>query len=775
MTPDNTREIEHLKSKINILEEENNLLSDRAEEVMLLGLVAESISALNTEEDVYENVLERISLLCDIPFCACCSVDKGKINLIASYASFYDDDLEVPDIKIKLSVILGMTKDFVILTEDDFTDEPTQIIYKGLDITPKSTLVIPYASSEHPNGFFLFADREVNEKLSPKVMLLQQIIDMTVYKTDNLNLIDKMQLLNKTLDKKVEDRTGELKRSNELMQASRDLQSKFINGVETKELYEYLLEKIIEITDSEFGFVSELKFDEEERPYLKAFAITNIAWDESSTQFYEENINTGVEFTSLDNLFGEVVITSKPVISNNPSKDPRSKGLPEGHPPLNSFMGIPLASADKMAGVIGLANRPGGFDEELVNFLTPFLTTYTSLILANQTKTERYELQKKLEVSRRMESLGVLAGGVAHDLNNILGPLLAYPELILSNLEDDSPIISDVLQIKDSAQRAADVVGDLLTLSRRGRYQMENIGLNTLIENYLKTAEFIDEQNRFPSVKLKTNLASDLLNIDGSKAHLPKIIMNLVNNAFESMDKGGVLELTTENQYLERTKIADDEIKEGEYAILKVRDQGVGIKKEDQSRIFEPFFTRKELGSRSGTGLGLAVVWGIVKDHGGFINVESKVGYGTTMMLYFPISRKEKLIVSKSTKNYTGNEKILVVDDDEKQRDLAKRMLSHYGYDVDSAVNGHEAINYLKNQSVDLVILDMIMDRGFDGLETYRKIIELKPGQKAIIVSGFSETNRVKEAINLGVGSYLRKPYTLDQIGKPVREELDRK
>jgi len=219
-----------------------------------------------------------------------------------------------------------------------------------------------------------------------------------------------------------------------------------------------------------------------------------------------------------------------------------------------------------------------------------------------------------------------------------------------------------------------------------------------------------------------------------------------------------------------------DQVQEGDYAVLSVSDTGTGISPEDQARIFEPFFTKKKLG-RSGTGLGLAVVWGTVKDHQGYIDVQSTEGTGTTFTLYLPATRKvdpQKPITDLEENLKSRGEKILVVDDVGQQREIASAILKYLGYDVATAASGEEAVQYLKENRADLVILDMIMDPGIDGLETYKRIREQNPGQKAIITSGYSETDRVKKAQELGAGRYLKKPYTLENLGRAVKEELEK-
>ncbi len=216
-------------------------------------------------------------------------------------------------------------------------------------------------------------------------------------------------------------------------------------------------------------------------------------------------------------------------------------------------------------------------------------------------------------------------------------------------------------------------------------------------------------------------------------------------------------------------------MKEGDYASITISDTGIGISEDNVERIFEPFYSKKVMG-RSGTGLGMAVVWGTVKDHSGYIDVQTIEGQGTTFTLYFPVTR-EDIVKDKpklSIDDYKGkNESILVVDDVEEQREIAFVMLTRLGYKVSVASSGEEALAFLKDNDADIIVLDMIMDPGIDGLETYRRILEFCPGQKAVITSGFSETERAREAQRLGAKRHIKKPYLLETIGIAIRNELD--
>jgi len=210
--------------------------------------------------------------------------------------------------------------------------------------------------------------------------------------------------------------------------------------------------------------------------------------------------------------------------------------------------------------------------------------------------------------------------------------------------------------------------------------------------------------------------------------------------------------------------------------VLTVSDTGMGIPAENREKIFEPFYTKKTMG-RSGTGLGLAIVWGTVKDHNGYIDVQSEVGEGTTFTLYFPVTRDELIAQQQKEpiERYMGNgESVLVVDDVAEQRDIAARLLTRLGYRVRVASNGEEAVEYLKGNKADILVLDMIMAPGIDGLETYQRVLEISPKQKAIIVSGFSETERVRKAQEIGAGAYVKKPYVMEKIGVAIRDELNR-
>jgi len=387
---------------------------------------------------------------------------------------------------------------------------------------------------------------------------------------------------------------------------------------------------------------------------------------------------------------------------------------------------------------------------------------------------EKEELQNRLIRSKKMEALGLLAGGVAHDLNNVLSAVVGYPDLILMDLPEDSPLRGSILTIQDSGKKAAAIVQDLLTIARRGVVNAVVLNVNEIVSEYLKSPEHENLIHYHQNVSIRTELDSGLLNISGSAVHLKKSIMNLMNNAAEAMPNGGEIIVATQNRYIDMPIKGYAEILEGDFVLLTIRDNGFGIDSEGLKRIFEPFYTKKIMG-RSGTGLGMSVVWGTVQDHNGYIQVESVVGEGTKFELYFPATRQDLATENVLTpiEDYSGNgESILVVDDILKQREVATALLTRLNYRVETVSSGEEAVEFLKNSSIDLLLLDMIMDPGIDGLDTYRQILKHHPRQKAIIASGFSDNDRVKEVQRLGAGEYIKKPYTLEKIGLAVKYEL---
>lgn len=395
------------------------------------------------------------------------------------------------------------------------------------------------------------------------------------------------------------------------------------------------------------------------------------------------------------------------------------------------------------------------------------------VILIAHDITERKQLKEKLAQSQKMEAIGLLAGGVAHDLNNILSGIVSYPDIILPQLPENSHLRKQILAIQKSGQRAAEIVADLLTLARGITANKKVIDLNTLILEHLESPENQKIQAMKPLISIKTDLATTPVHCFCSPTHIKKSLLNLILNATEAIKNQGSITLSTCSLHLSRKQAKEKNIKTGQYGVIKIADTGTGIPHADLERIFEPFYTKKVMGT-SGSGLGLSVVWNSVKDHAGVIEVHSSSA-GTDFTIYLPASTQKS---SGNNKPFDlielkgDGESILIVDDDEQQRDIALHFSKTLGYRAEAVENGEKAIEYLTEHQMDVIILDMILGAGMNGRETYEKIIRIYPGQKALIVSGFSQDSEVQKAQHLGAGQYVKKPYTLNQLGVALREVL---
>lgn len=394
--------------------------------------------------------------------------------------------------------------------------------------------------------------------------------------------------------------------------------------------------------------------------------------------------------------------------------------------------------------------------------------------LRREAESESVSLHERIVQSEKMEAIGLLAGGVAHDLNNILMPTVAYPELLLMDIPPDSPLVIPLQATHRAGIRAAAVIQDMLALTRRGVVTREPLNLNYVIQDYLDSTEYKLTQAPSPLVHVKTDLNSSLHNIEGSVVHLQKLLMNLITNSTEAQESGGKIYISTDNIRSEGRDLFYQPLPRGDYVVLSVEDEGDGIDTDDLDRMFEPFYTTKIMG-QSGTGLGMSVVWGVVQDHKGAIDVVSELGVGTRFDIYLPITDAPvpEVLPPKPIAELLGDGQIImVIEDMEDQRVLTEAVLTKLNYKVISCDCGETAAKILAERDVDLVIVDMMMDVGWDGLKTYEELARIKPGIKTILMSGFAETEQVLKAQALGAGLLQRKPFTVEAIGQKLIDSL---
>lgn len=381
--------------------------------------------------------------------------------------------------------------------------------------------------------------------------------------------------------------------------------------------------------------------------------------------------------------------------------------------------------------------------------------------------------QAQLVRGEKMAAMGTMAAGVAHDLNNILSGIVGYPDLLLLDLPGESPLRESIEAIRESGMRAAAVVADLLTLARGAAYTVEACDLNRLVLKYLESPEHQALAARHPGVRVATNPAADLRPTRCSRVHMQKVIMNLVMNAFEAIRTAGEVTISTANRTVAAGEEGAGGVAPGAYVALRVEDSGPGIAAAELARVFEPFFTKKVLG-RSGTGLGLTVVWNTVQEHGGGVSARSGATGATFTVLLPAVERIAAAPAPAQSPGapLRGSGRILVVDDEQPLRDLAARMLTALGYTVDAVSSGEDALAWLRERPADLVLLDMVMPPGMNGCATYREIVRIRPGQKAVVCSGYSQSADYEEVRRLGAGRFLKKPFGLAELGLAVRQEL---
>jgi len=382
-------------------------------------------------------------------------------------------------------------------------------------------------------------------------------------------------------------------------------------------------------------------------------------------------------------------------------------------------------------------------------------------------KEDRSRLEAQLIQARKMEAIGTLAGGIAHDFNNLLMGIQGYISLMLMGMEKDHPHYEKLKAVENHVQSGAELTMQLLGYARGGRYEMKTTDLNDLIR---KTAVMFGRTKR--EITIHERYQQDLSPVDVDRGQMEQVLINLFLNAWQAMPGGGDLFLETENVLIDDSYVAPYEIKVGRYVRLSVIDNGIGMDEATRQRIFDPFFTTKEMGR--GTGLGLASVYGIVKGHGGFVNVDSEKGRGSSFHIFLPVSDREVVpeeIVAPQVE--AGHETILLVDDERSVAEVTREMLVEMGYQVLVAHSGQEAIGVYETQcdAIDLVILDMIMP-GMGGGEVYDRLREINPEVRVILSSGYSMDGMAKAIMGKGVQSFLQKPFRLEQLSTKVREAL---
>jgi two-component system, cell cycle sensor histidine kinase and response regulator CckA len=385
---------------------------------------------------------------------------------------------------------------------------------------------------------------------------------------------------------------------------------------------------------------------------------------------------------------------------------------------------------------------------------------------------EKLALHKKLVKANNLKSLGQMAGSVAHDLNNILSGVVSYPDLLLAQMDESDEFYAKIKKIKEAGKRAAAVVADLVVLARGGSSLTTIENINDIVSNHLLSIEHSERMAHYPRVKIQTDLQHNLHNTYCSHQHIHKILLNLIGNALEAVNGNGVIRISTQNCRPTYPVTLNTPVDTQDYVKISIADNGPGISPKDIDHIFEPFYTTKIMG-KSGTGLGLSIIWNAVQEHNGWVEVKDN-NPGAAFDIYLPATPEKTCSLEHTTAHtMQGNgESILLIDDEPEQNEIMGKLIGSLGYKTYSATSGEEGIAFIRCQPVDLILLDMIMGDGLNGRETYERILQVQPGQKAIIISGYSRNEDVQRAKTLGISDFLEKPVTLSKLSRAIRQSL---
>lgn len=387
-----------------------------------------------------------------------------------------------------------------------------------------------------------------------------------------------------------------------------------------------------------------------------------------------------------------------------------------------------------------------------------------------QAEAEKKRIEAQLQQAQKMEAIGTLAGGVAHDFNNLLMAIQGNTSLMLQDLDPGNPHCRNLRQIEEQVKNAAHLTRQLLGFAREGRYEVKPADLNELIREGL---EMFGRTKKELSIHSKYQ--ENIWAAEVDQVQVEQVLLNIYVNAWQAMPDGGDLYVQTKNVTFNESYARLHGVKPGKYVKVSVTDTGIGMDKSTMQRVFEPFFSTKEMGA--GTGLGLASAYGIVKNHGGIILVSSEKGKGSTFEIYLPASEKEiqeKKVLPETQAALVGKETILIVDDQDMIVEVGKQMLDAFGYEVLIANSGTEAIDvYTTNKErIDLVILDMIMP-GVSGGQTYDMLKEINPDVKVLLSSGYGIDGQAREILQRGCNGFIQKPYNMNELSKKLRGILD--
>jgi signal transduction histidine kinase/DNA-binding response OmpR family regulator len=543
-------------------------------------------------------------------------------------------------------------------------------------------------------------------------------------------------------------------------------------GATIEQISEKILEKSRELTSSAHGYVAEI-----DPPSGDVVAHTLTRMMKNECKVAEEK-SRKIRFPrSLDGLYnglwGHALNTREPFYTNESVNHNASLGIPEGHIVIERFLSVPVLLCGELVGQVALANSARDYTDRDLDAVNRIAEYFALAIQHKRAEEEQSRLQEQLRQSQKMEAIGLLAGGVAHDFNNMLMAIISYGGILQMKMTEEDPLRPNVDKLLAVVDRAAGLTQSLLAFSRKQVINLQPCNLNDIIRKVEKFLDRIIGED----IEIQTTFREDPLAVTADSGQIEQVLMNLATNARDAMPQGGLLSIVTESTEIDSVYIKAHGYGEpGRYAHCLVTDTGSGMDATTAKRIFEPFFTTKEVGK--GTGLGLAVVYGIVKQHGGYINVYSKPGIGTTFRICLPLHKGGEYADTEPAPQQQpteGTETILLAEDESELRKLLKAILITFGYTVIEAVDGEDAVSkFAENRErIQLLLIDLIMPK-MSGKDVYDEIRKMESDVRVLFISGYPQDILQGKGLLEEKCDLIMKPVSPQDLLRKIREVLDR-
>jgi PAS domain S-box-containing protein len=531
-----------------------------------------------------------------------------------------------------------------------------------------------------------------------------------------------------------------------------------------QEITSFALEQAVRLTQSRIGYLAFL--NEEET------TLTMHAWSKSAAEMCDMVDKPLIYPVENTGLWGEAIRQRRPIITNDYASSPWKKGLSEGHVPILRHMNVPIFANSRIVLIIGVGNKKEEYGEDELQQLTLLMEGMWRLLEHKREKEEKTKLEEQLQQAQKMESVGRLAGGVAHDFNNMLSVILGHAEMGLEQVDSRHPIYTDLQEIRKAAERSANLTRQLLAFARKQTVAPRELDLNETVEGMLKMLKRLIGEN----ISLVWEPGDRVWPVKMDPSQIDQLLANLCVNARDAIAGLGQITIRTENITFDSESCAAHmDLLPGQYVQLTVSDTGCGMDKETQAQVFEPFFTTKGLGR--GTGLGLSTVYGIIKQNNGMIKVFSEPSRGTTFNIYLPRHEaecKQTLQNAALPQARQGHETILLVEDERPILDLTTTVLKHLGYTVLATNSPIEALQVAEQHQtrIDLLMTDVIMPE-MNGRDLSKQLLASHPHLKCLFMSGYTADVIAHHGVLEAGVLFIQKPFTQKDLATRLREVLD--